>query len=69
MDQLIVKLQAVKVGNRTRTALMWFEVGLLAEFFSNLQPLQLVTLTPVDLQGPTVPLLKDFNLSNKLNFN
>ena len=45
-------------------ALVWFEVGRLAEFFSNLQLWKLLTLTPVDLQRPTVPLWKDLNHLN-----
>ena len=56
-------------GNRTRAAHLWFEVGRKAEFFSNLQLWQLVILTPLDQQRPTVPLWKDLNLFNKLMFN
>ena len=48
--------------NRTRAARVWFEVGRLAEFFSNLQLWQLVTLMQIDLQRPTAPLWKDLNL-------
>ena len=38
--------------------------GWVAEFFSNIQIWQLITLQPVELQRPTVPLWKDLNLFN-----
>ena len=40
--------------NRTRAALVWFEVGRAAGFFSDLQLWQHVTLQPADLQRPTI---------------
>ena len=46
----------------TRAARVWFELGRAAEFFSNLQIWQLVTLKPVDLQRSTVPLWKNLKL-------
>ena len=56
-------------GNQTRAARMWFKMGKVAEFFSNLQLWKLVTLQPVDLKRPAVPLWKDLNLPNIQNFN
>ena len=47
---------------RTRAALVWFEFGRVAGFFSDLQLWQLVALQPFDLQRPTVPVQKDINL-------
>ena len=48
--------------NRTWAALMWFEVGRVAGFFSDPQLWQLVVLQPFDIERLTIPLLKDPNL-------
>ena len=42
--------------NGTKATHSWFEVGWVADFFSNLQLWQIVTLQQVDLQRPTKPL-------------
>ena len=51
----------------TRAALIWFEFGCAAGFFSDLQLWQLVILQPSDLQRLTVPLLKELKLFCWLN--
>ena len=74
VDQLASKLQPVKVGalkkilplSRPRAART--RLGLRGRIFSNYQLWQLITLQPVDLQRPTVPLWKDLNLLNKQKF-
>ena len=49
-------------GNRTRAAHVLFEVGRMAEFFSNLHLWQLVTLHPFGLQSPKSHFWKDLDL-------
>ena len=51
-------------GTRTGAGLVRCVVDQVAEFFSNLQIWQLLTLQPVDPERPTVPLWKDINLLN-----
>ena len=75
VGQLASKLQAVNVrGLKKILPSGRFEPGSpavrrSAEFFSNLEHWQLVILMPVDLQRPTLPLWKEFNLLDKHNFN
>ena len=49
-------------GIQTLAASKWFDSGRPAEFFSNLQLWQLLTLLPFDPQRFRVPLWKDINL-------
>ena len=56
-------------GNRTQAALVRFEVGRVAGFFSDLQLWQLEVLQPFDPQRLTIPLGKDLKLLNLHSIN
>ena len=62
----VVVCQTLKMillsGSQTPASLEWSDSGRMAEFFSNLQLWQLITLQPFEPQRPTVPLWKYLNL-------
>ena len=69
VGQKVAKLQPVKFGGwsydlglEPGSPAVWFDSGRSAEYFSNLQLWQVVTLQPFGLKRPTVPLLKDLTL-------
>ena len=56
-------------GSQIRAASVQFDSSQAAEFFSNLQLWQLITLQSFNLQSPVVPLWKDLNLLNICTLN